>query len=111
MYPLLVSVSVTVIIVARLPSLTVRVATLVRPALYMDIHHVAIQAGLCHEAFTTVRTEKPLVGVLLMCCGQMELEALDSFPTELAGLRVVNSEVVLSLVPFKDEDLITVQAG
>ena len=110
-YLFLVSVPVSRVVVARLSPLTLGVATLVRPAFYMDIHHVAVEAGLCHEAFTTVWTEKPLAGVVLMCCGLVELEVLDSLSTELAGLGIVNFEVVAFFVHFKAEDFLTLQTG
>ena len=94
----LVSVPVPVIIVSRLSPVAVRVAALVWPAFYMDIHHVAVLSGFIHEAFTTFRTEKPFVGVVFMNCCQVSLEVLDSFPTELTSLWVVNPVVVLLFV-------------
>ena len=99
-YPFLVSVSVTVIIVARLSSLTLRVAALVRPAFNMDIHLVTVEVGFIHEAFTTVSAEISLFGVVFMCRCQMSLEVLDNFPTEMTGLWIVNSDVVLLFVLF-----------
>ena len=107
----LVSVPVSGVIVARLSPLTLEVATLVRPAFYMDTHHVAAQGRFIHEAFTTVGTEKPLVGVVLMCGGQMEVQVLDNFPTQPAGLWVVNSGLVSLLVIFIQKYFITFQTG
>ena len=107
----LVSVPVSGVIVARLSPLTLEVATLVRPAFYMDTHHVAAQGRFIHEAFTTVGTEESLVGVVLVCGGQMELQVLDNFPTQPAGLWVVNSGLVSLLVIFIQKYFITFQTG
>ena len=91
----LVCVPVPIIIVSRLSFVAVRVTALVWPAFYVDTHHMAVLRGFIHEAFTTFRTEKPLVGVVFMGCCHVSLEVLDSFPTELTSLWVVNPLVVL----------------
>ena len=52
---LLVRVPVAQVIISRLSPSTLGVATLVRPAFYMDTHHVAVQVAFIHEAFTRGR--------------------------------------------------------
>ena len=94
MNSLLVRVPVALVIISRLSSGTLGVATLVRPSLDVDVHLVTFQGGAVYTAFTTVRAEEPFLRVLTVNYLHMSLEFLESFATNVADLRIVNTLVV-----------------
>ena len=90
---------------------TVRVPTLVRPALDMNVHLVTAQTCPVQEPFSTVRAEKPILGVVHVHVLSVPLQVLEGLVAEGAELGVVDFADVLGLVESGAEDFTAGNAG
>ena len=95
MNSLLVRVPVALVIISRLSPGTLEVATLVRPSLDVDVHLVVTEGGDVYKSFTTVRAEESFLRIITVNYFHVSLELLETFATNVAGLRIVRSIIVI----------------